>query len=135
MSGKMPRNVKLFAWLYAASCAIGLVGALLMPPPPAGSEITRPVELAVTMGFAILMILIELPFVWLVVWKRKNWARWLLLVLFVITLPLLFVPYPPEANFLPMIEVAVGATLIQAIAFYFVFTGDARRWFVSENSN
>ena len=131
----MPRNVKLFAWLYAVSCVIGLVLAFLMPPPPVGSDISYSAEIAIMIGAAVILELIVLPFFWLAVWRRRNWARWVLFVLFVITLPMIFIPTPHEANFLPMTKVAIGETIIQAIAFYFVFTGDARPWFAVKNSN
>jgi hypothetical protein len=126
-------NVKLFAWLYAASCVIPLVEAFVMPPPAVGSKISYSTELVITIGGAIILELIFLPFFWLAVWRQKNWARWLSVVSFVITLPMSFVPLPPEL--LPMMKVAIGGALIQAIAFYFVFTGDARPWFAAKNSN
>src|SRR6476660_2301449 len=106
----MPRNVKWFAWLWAISCLMLIPEVLLMPPLDAATSkagITRPVELAVTAGMAVLVMIVELPFFWLTVWKRRNWARWLLFVLFVASVPLLFVtPHAFDENFLPMTTIA-----------------------------
>ena len=134
----MPRNVKWFAWLWAVSCLMLIPEVLLMPEPGPNAlkaGFTRPMYMAVTAGFAILLLLITLPFFWLAVWKRKNWARWLLFVVTIGTLPLLFTPHAFEPNFLPMTSVAFVGAMFGIAAFYFVFTGDARPWFSSKNSN
>lgn len=135
----MPRNVRWFAWLWAISCLTLVPEVLLMPPLDAAASragITRPVELAATAGMGILIILVQLPFFWLAVWKRRNWARWLLFVLFVTSVLSLFVtPHAFDQNFLPMATVAFAGTLVEVVAFYFSFTGDARPWFRPENPN
>jgi uncharacterized membrane protein (DUF2068 family) len=83
-------------------------------------------------GFLLLAVL--LPFLQLAVWKRKNWARWLLFVVFVIFLPILFVNHAFRPDHLPMTAIGFASQLVEAAAFYFAFTGDARPWFQPGNS-
>jgi hypothetical protein len=76
-----------------------------------------------------------LPFFWLAVWRRKNWARWILFVLFVAPMPILFLdPFLFRHDHLPMFIAASSSFFAEAMAFFFIFTGDAKQWFQAKNS-
>jgi peptidoglycan/LPS O-acetylase OafA/YrhL len=84
--------------------------------------------------FAILF-----PFFWLAVWRRKNWARWLLLVAFVAASGVYLITAPrsvEDPNWLHMPPLLILfdslSILCGAAAFYFLFTGDSQAWFRSE---
>jgi uncharacterized SAM-binding protein YcdF (DUF218 family) len=69
-------------------------------------------------------------FIWLVARRHKNWARWLLLILFVLGLPFYFrvlgqmLRLNPTAGSLSVVQV-----LAQTVAQFLIFTGNARDWF------
>ena len=75
--------------------------------------------------FAILVLLI-----WLVARRRKNWARLLMLVMFVLGLPfsarMLIQMLPTEPLSVALSSVQL---LAQIVAFFLIFTGNARDWF------
>jgi hypothetical protein len=77
-----------------------------------------------------------LPFFWLVVWRRRSWARWVLLLSFVPDIPLWFAdPQGLEPDHMPLTVLLIVSTLVEAMAFYFLFTGDARPWFTGKIQN
>jgi hypothetical protein len=132
----MPANVRRFVWLWWSSIVIAFIAIPLLPP-ASSSElelgVTRPILMAISAGVAVTLVAVALPFFWLAVWRRKNWARWLLLVAFVASIPLGFVDVPSLA---PSVIVLEWLSLLsEAAAFYFLFTGDARAWFRRESSN
>ena len=121
----MPRNVARFEQISYIANALGLVIASLDDARLAagmGWSFLLIVQLAV---FAILILLI-----WLIARRRKNWARWVLLALFVFGLPGAWTnissTFPAHAvvGVLMLVQAA-----LQAIAIFFVFTGNARGWF------
>jgi hypothetical protein len=132
----MPANIRRFVWLWWGSIAIAFIAIPLLPP-PSSSElelgVTRPILMSIAAGVGVTLVAVALPFFWLAVWRRKNWARWLLLLAFVASIPLSFVDVP---NLAPSVIVLEWLSMLsEAAAFYFLFTGDARAWFRRESSN
>src|SRR6266850_2601994 len=87
---------------------------------------------ATAVSFHSLNLVFLLACIWLVARRRKNWARWILLLVFIVStkvyVPLL-VPYwrghGPDA-----LSLGLSATiLVQLVAFILIFTGNARDWF------
>jgi hypothetical protein len=135
----MPKNVRIFAWLWGASWLTGIPQLFLLPTPDAVSQrigVTRSVEEVIALVTYAVMTAIFLPPYWLAVWKRKNWARWFLFVGFVVFLPLVFVhPHTfGSENSLPLLTIEFAGLVMEVAAFYFIFTGDARAWFSREIS-
>ena len=134
----MPKNIRRFVWLWVASFVLAPL-ALFFPPTLTPQEIqvgmTQNMVEVVSAVLLVLDLVIFLPFFWLVVWRQKSWARWVLFVPFVVSLPLGFAINAslPDSLLLNLSAVPSAATL--ALAFYFLFTGDARAWFQKENSN
>jgi hypothetical protein len=131
----MPTNVRRFVWLWCASIALGAL-AVPMLRLPIPSEVPRPFVLGVIAGVLAIEFALFLPFFWLAVWRRKNWARWVLLAGFVSGIPLLFVGPGSLYQQNPAVNgIALLSFLVEASGFYFLFTGNARPWFRQELSN
>ena len=125
----MPSNVKNYLGLSIVGIAIGLVAAYfnfddaLAKIPMANASTVLIISYAV--GFAISIGLIAA-----VAWGRQNWARWLQAVLFVLGLPFLIKALPTMfATNTFQAGTTIIQTIIQAVALFFIFTGDAKAWF------
>jgi hypothetical protein len=77
--------------------------------------------------------------IWLVARQHKSWARWILLVIFAQAIPGYFSDFNPfgaNAKWWGLDGVlSFGQFLSQAIAFFLVFTGNARAWFEQSNQS
>jgi hypothetical protein len=146
----MPINVRRFVWLWWISIGLTLIDILLLPSPSASELLrgmTRSIQLEIYAGVAVIWVAVQLPFFWLAVRRRKNWARWLLLAVFlagtVYSVYLFFVPpipppgVDPSWRHTPSSGIVVGwlSAFAEAAAYYFLFTGDARPWFRREILN
>jgi K+ transporter len=133
----MPSNVRRFLWLWCASFLIGAAEIPLTPPVSALEDfgVTPSAQMALAAAWSLLSLATLLPFLWLAVRRRRNWARWVLLVSFIISMPLVFLdPALFAADQLPLTAIEILSILVGAVAFYLLFTGDARSWF-SEQSD
>ena len=136
----MPTNVRRFVWLWWGSVGIALAGVPLTPSTNSSEllalGLTRADVMAIQVGSAAIIIALLLPFFWFAVWRRKNWARWVLLVAFAVSVPIslglmaLNPTFSPED--IPQTGIEFVSLLIEAAAFYFLFTGNARAWFERE---
>jgi hypothetical protein len=140
----MPTNVRRFAWLWWGSFGLTILAVALLPP-PSPSELplgmTRSIQMGIYAGVATIWLAVTLPFFWLAVWRRKNWARWMLLMEFAAgtaySIFLSFVPPIPPPGVDPFwrhmppsgIVVQWLSLLAEVAAFYFLFTGNAGPWF------
>ena len=126
---KLPSNVARFEQLMYLALVIGLFDSAL--------TWNHNVALAgklggvyfVLFGQAFVFVFIVL-FIWLVARRRKNWARWLMLVLFVLGLPPYFGGLHRLLNFEPVAgALSLVGFLVQVIALSLIFSGNARDWF------
>jgi hypothetical protein len=135
--GPLPTNVQRFAGLWAISALMAVPAVLLMPAPDhfaVKAGITQTVQLAATGGILLILYAILLPLFWLAVWRGRDWCRWVLLGLFVASLPFLFLSTLSAGQASePLTIVSYVATALEALAFIFVFTGDARPWFRADD--
>lgn len=131
----MPSNVTNYLGLNVMALAIGLVSAVFgfdeavaRIPSPNGATIVLIID---AVAFAIPIGLIAA-----VAFGRQNWARWVQLVLYVLGLGMLaLLPLNPAAmaQMTPFkIGVTAVNTVLQGIAFVFIFTGNAKEWFVKK---
>lgn len=122
----MPRNVRLFERLMYGTLLLSLIIAPFNDRFHASLAKFGPgvlIAAAVAYGMIALMI-------WAIARRRKNWLRWTWLVLFVVALPYNVPLWWPELRSHPVNGGLYFATLIvQAVAFYVIFTGDAAGWF------
>ena len=126
----MPKNVSRFEKLWYTSLGIGILVSAL--------EYQYMASLADTgliLFTQLIVIVFMVLFIWLVARRRKGWARWVLLIMFIIGLPLYF----PQLS--GMFERNIFAGLLsgfqvflQIIGLYFIFTGDSAAWYHKERS-
>jgi len=99
------------------------------------AKLTWSGEVKISIALILLLMAIFLPIFRLAVWGQRNWARWVLFVTFILSLPLLFADRRMlQPGHLPLTAYAFAGTLLQAVGFYWLFTGDAQPWFGAKNS-
>ncbi len=117
-----PQEILIFGGLMVASLLLGLMATAIAYPrlsqAMSGLEILLP---------EIVVILLIGGFVYLVAWLRQFWAVWILMAFCVVRF-LLYVPtfLNIESVFVKMLTVCYF--MLQAAAFWFVFTPAAKRW-------
>ena len=129
MQKHLPSNVAWFERLMYLSLGIGVITSALR-----WSELVAlggPLGGANAMIFVLAFVFAFMAlFIWLVARRHKNWARWFLLILGLLGLPSYFrtlgevLQVNPVAGTLSLLQI-----LAQVVAFFLIFTGDARDWF------
>src|SRR5579864_2288085 len=117
---KIPHNVVWFEILLYVSLALDALSVALSDRP--SGDILIP--MALEMGLILLLVY----FVHLAAEKRKNWPRWVLLALLVLSVMALL-PDLGERG----LEISSGIEIISCVltagGLYYSFTGDAKGWF------
>ena len=138
----MPPNVKKFQLLGYIAAAIGIIYTWYngldwaysgtFADTIAGVNVQMSMPLAQGIAFAFFVITALL--VWFAAQRRQSWAKWALLVLFLVDLY-----FPVRAFVESMSAIMRTASVVQIVlpivAFYFVFTGDSRAWFSNTHSS
>jgi hypothetical protein len=114
----MPSSVRIFEILSYASVLIRLVTALAFP---AFGNAT-PIVVLLVFGWNASLI-------WWAARRRMNWARWILLIWFVVGTAYSYLLFPFELDAWEILFLA--AVLMDAVALALVFTRSARPWFLS----
>jgi thiol:disulfide interchange protein len=129
MGASMPSNVRNFLGLSILALAISIVGSVIgfdeavamMPIPNAGT---------ILMISSVGMFAISFGLIAAAGWGRQNWARWVILIFFLLGLASLAISFQ---KLLVMSSFHIGTalitTLLKGVALYFVFTGNAKEWF------
>ena len=126
----MPSNVIRFEQLMYLSLGIGIVFSALQFQRLVSQS---SVALILTTQAAVLGIMVL--FIWLVARRRANWARWVLLVFFLLGL-VPFIPYLSQTLQASPLSgsLSIAQLFAQGIALYLIFTGNAVEWFKKELS-
>ncbi len=131
----MPSNVRNFLLLSYISLLLSVAELIVSTPalvqvaPLAGGDrfviAARAVAAAFTALYAVVIALAG--------WGRHDWARWLLLLVFAFGLgfDLLALPATFRAGSLADL-ISWAATVLQGLALYRIFTGNAKGWFRRE---
>jgi|GEM_PF-4744564 len=145
----MPSHLKVFFWLVAAVAAYWVASMLwVMEFPPAEmttalAKIPAPMRAAlarnawmITLISTIIRVAVFVGLAWLAAFRRQNWARWSLLVIFILShaAPLvLAIKFGRMPEFLSRYYdwQADLIALVLAVALAFAFTGNARAAFRS----
>jgi len=98
----MPSNIRNFFWLNVLSLVLGLGTAIL----------------------AVMLLIL-----WLIAFKRQNWARWLWIALFVLGTPGYIAIFKDLLGISLAGAISLTQVALQLVALYFVFTGNAKPWF------
>ncbi|RJX30007.1 MAG: hypothetical protein C4525_13265 [Desulfarculus sp.] len=120
--GWRPAKIKTAATLLYISLALGLLRGFWEWP--ANKELSLLVYLIVAVVLAVLVLFIYL------IGRGVNWARIVMLVLFLIGLPfaVLDLPHKLTAQPVPAL-VEMGQVAAQVVAFVLLFARDANAWF------
>ena len=130
----MPSNVSWFEKLMYTVLVLGLVNLAIdgqrLAAAPELRQIGGVAFLAVV---AILTDLILILLIWLAARRRKNWARWVMAVLFAVGL----IPAIPTLAGVFQANPAAGGIMVvqsvlQIVALVLVFSGNARPWFAAQ---
>ena len=126
----MPSNVTRFEWLYYASLALYLVQVILTY----GDQYAFAVRLGLGNPFILatnaITIAAYVLLIRLVARRRKNWARWILLFLFALSLTATGMQLGPMLR-MSTTEglLSLGTLLLQGAGMFLIFTGNAQEWF------
>jgi len=120
--GAWPQEILIFAGLMATSLVLGLTATAVAYPrlsqAVSGLEILLP---------DIVVIALVGGFVYLVAWLRQAWAAWMLGA-FCLLRFLLYVPTFFHIDSISVRLMTACYFLLQAAAFWFVFTPAAKQW-------
>jgi len=125
MPKNLPSNVRRFEQLMYLSLALSLGEAALewrqfvaAPSVPAFGV------------FAAFFYALAIFLIWQAARRRANWARWVWLILGILSLPASFSHFEPNPGVYLLAGILrVGGFLALAVALFFIFTGNARGWF------
>lgn len=118
---KVPHNVFWFEILLYASLMLDAVSV-------AFSDRSSGADLLIPMALEIGLILLLVYFVHLAAEKRRNWPRWVLLALLVLSV-LALVPDLAERGLAVDSGIEIVSCALTAGGLYSSFTGDAKGWF------
>jgi uncharacterized membrane protein YcjF (UPF0283 family) len=115
--------------LILASMAVGLVSLLPFVDPPMPDE---PVALtAFIWGFALMLLAVEL---WLLrcVWRRRNWARWIMVALTVLAVAMSVPVIAEDWIRAPLVAwLGIASSVCSAAAVVLLLARASARWFGS----
>ena len=122
----VPKNVLWFEVLLNLSLTLDALSAAFQDRTP--SDELSSSTIAVATVTAMLMILLLVYFVWLAAQRRKNWPRWVLAGLLVLSG--ISLVYDIDANGMELdTSIEFLSCALTAAGLYFSFTGDAKNWF------
>jgi hypothetical protein len=122
----VPRNVLLFEVLLYLSLTLDTLLAAFADRTPTSVKTEEMITAENVMAVVLIPLLVY--FVWLAARRRKNWPRWALATVLVLsTISLVQVIGENGVQLDNAIEVI--STALTVAGLYFSFTGDAQGWF------
>ena len=134
MEMPMPSTVAWFERLMYTALGLGCFNAILGYPylseDPRISALGADFPLILVIVLLVFSLPLAVWWIWLIARRRKNWARWTQLVLFIVCLPFVI----SYAAAMLLTDPVVGALsalagALQAAALVMVFSGESRDWF------
>lgn len=128
----MPSNVRNFMLLAYLSLAIGIVSTVLhfdeINAMAAAKGMTN-----VVIAIDVIMFGLFAGLIAAASFGAQNWARWVFAILFLIGVPFAIFALPTlfQKDAVQAIT-AIVQTVIQGVAIFFIFTGNAKDWFRKE---
>lgn len=120
----MPKNVRLFIWLWFATYPVNILSLFLTPVEATEMDMSPFTRWVIVIVFFAAMFALDVWLCWKAAWRRRNWARWVLLATFLIISPWIIMEPVNTETLLGYLT-----TVMNAAALFFIFTGDARPWF------
>jgi hypothetical protein len=122
----LPKNVFLFEVLLYSSLGLDALSFAFQDRTPNAETTESMITTASLMAACLILLLVY--FVWLAAHKRKNWPRWALATLLVLSVISVLQMIAESGLQLDSAVETVSCALTTA-GLYFSFTGDAKGWF------
>ena len=122
----VPKNVLWFEVLLYLSLTLDALSVAFQDRTPTADMTEQMITVRTVMagGFILLLVL----FVWLAAQRRKNWPRWVLATVFVLSLIALVQMIGDNGVQLDS-GIEIVSCALTAFGLYYSFTGDAVGWF------
>jgi hypothetical protein len=128
----MPTNVRNFFWLNVLSLLLGVITATLTAHTIAAMATAAGHGPDFVIVIRVFVVVVMLLILWLIAFKRQNWARWLWLALFVLGTPGYIGLFKNLFGISLAGAISLAQVALQIVALYLVFTGNAAVWFRRE---
>jgi len=122
----VPKNVVWFQVLLYLSLTLDALSVAFQDRTPNAGMTEQMIDVATVMAACLILLLVY--FVWLAAQKRKNWPRWALAALLVLSVVSLGQVIGDSGVQLDS-GIEIVSCLLTAAGLYFSFTGDAVGWF------
>jgi hypothetical protein len=122
----VPKNVMWFEVLLYLSLTLDALSVAFQDRTPTGEMTEQMIMVATVMAAVVILLLVF--FVWLAAQRRKNWPRWVLTAVFVLSVISLAQVIGEKGIELDS-GIEVVSCVLTAAGLYFSFTGDAQGWF------
>jgi len=122
----VPKNVVWFQVLLYLSLTLDALSVAFQDRTPSAGMTEQMIDVATVMAACLILLLVY--FVWLAAQKRKNWPRWALAALLVLSV-ISLVQVIGDSGVQLDSGIEIVSCLLTAAGLYFSFTGDAVGWF------
>lgn len=128
----MPSHVRNFLGFSLLGLAISLV-SVVFTFDESVARIPSPNASTIIIITDVIMFGISIGLIAATAWGRQNWARWVMLIFFLIGLAsfVMLAVNPAAAAQMSSFQLgaAIVSTILQGAALFMIFTGDAKDWF------
>ena len=122
----VPRNVLLFEVMLYLSLTLDAVSVAFQDRTPSGQMTEQAIAVSTLMQGGLILLLVF--FVYLAAQQRKNWPRWVLAAVLVLSVISLLAVIGERGVELDS-GIEIVSCVLTAAGLYFSFTGDAQGWF------
>jgi protein-S-isoprenylcysteine O-methyltransferase Ste14 len=126
VSMNVPRNVLLFEVMLYLSLTLDAVSVAVQDRTPSGQMTEQAIAVSTLMQGGLILLLVF--FVYLAAQQRKNWPRWVLAAVLVLSVISLLAVIGERGVELDS-GIEIVSCVLTAAGLYFSFTGDAQGWF------
>lgn len=123
---KIPRNVLLFEVMLYLSLTLDALSVAFQDRTPSGQMTEQAITVSTLMQGGLILLLVF--FVYLAAQQRKNWPRWVLAAVLVLSVISLLAVIGERGVELDS-GIEIVSCVLTAAGLYFSFTGDAQGWF------
>ena len=122
----VPRNVLLFEVMLYLSLTLDALSVAFQDRTPSGQMTDQAIAVSTLMQGGLILLLVF--FVYLAAQQRKNWPRWVLAAVLVLSVISLLAVIGERGVELDS-GIEIVSCVLTAAGLYFSFTGDAQGWF------
>jgi heme/copper-type cytochrome/quinol oxidase subunit 4 len=122
----VPRNVLWFEVLLYLSLTLDALSVAFQDRTPSAEMTESMIAVATVMAACLILLLVY--FVWLAAQRRKNWPRWALAAVWVLSI-ISLVQIIGDSGVGLDSGIEIVSCALTAGGLYFSFTGDAQGWF------